>query len=177
MTVTIEYAKEVLSYDPETGEFRWKERPRHHFKTAKGWRIFNTRYANQRPGVVEKGYIRFNFDGCSYRAHRMAWFLVNEQEPLGEIDHINGDRTDNRISNLRVVSSWQNSRNKKRPKHNTSGRIGVSWREDLGRWSACIGVGGGKSKSLGFYDTIEEASAARVGAEVVLGYHKNHGRD
>lgn len=172
----IEYLREAVSYDPETGEMRWGLRPKDHFATTKGYNLWKTRYAGKRPGsVTKKGYIRIPIDGTIFYAHRLAWILHYGENAPGQLDHINGDPADNRIANLRVTDNVGNARNKKLWTKNRTGHFGVSWRPDLERWSASIGVGG-KNKNLGFYDTKDEAIAARRGAEIVLGYHKNHGR-
>lgn len=177
MEITQNYALECFEYNPETGDLRWKPRPQNHYPTMSGWRKATTRFSGKIAGSLDrKGYYRVNLDGTIYRAHRLIWLIVYGVYPLGEVDHINGNPRDNRIENLRVVTQWVNSKNKKMPSHNTSGRIGVAWREDLGKWSAKIGIGKSKSKSLGFFDTKAEAIAARIGAEKVLCYHVNHGR-
>lgn len=176
MGMTAEYARAAFDYDAETGFMRWRERPREHFRTQHGRRIFNTRFAGKVAGSIdEKGYRRIAVDGCVVRAHRLIWLWTYGQEPLGEVDHINGVKSDNRLVNLRVVKSWENARNKRTPRNNTSGRIGVIWRGDLGKWAANIGDDY-KSFALGIFDTREEAVAARSAAEIVLGFHPNHGR-
>ncbi len=98
-----------------------------------------------------------------------------EGEPSGEIDHINGDRTDNRICNLRDVTSAGNSCNRRRQDRNTSGVTGVAWDKRASRWQARIGLNG-KQKYLGYFDSLDEAVAARKAAELELGFHPNHGR-
>jgi hypothetical protein len=177
MTLNQKYAHEAFAYDPQNGKLIWKVRPREHFATDSGWRKFNTRFSGKIAGSPDsKGYIRINVGGVIVRAHRIVWLMHNGDPALGEIDHINGETADNRIENLRLVSSWQNARNKRLPIRNTSGRVGVSWRADLNRWCASIGIGKNKKAVLGFFDTKEEAVAARIGAEKVLEYHPNHGR-
>jgi hypothetical protein len=171
------YLNEAIDYDPVTGEMTWALRPRHHFRTDKGFRLWKARFAGTKPGSLDaKGYTRIPINGVTFRAHRLAWLLVYGEDAVGEIDHINGDRSDNRIANLRTVKAGHNARNMKLYTTNTSGHSGVAWRADLGRWAASIGVGAQKKQALGFFDTKEEAVAARRGAEVVLEYHENHGR-
>lgn len=177
MEYTAEYARICFNYDPDEGKLRWATRPVEHYPTLSGWRKANTRFAGKVAGSeTRKGYRRINWDGTVFYAHRVVWLLVYGEWPLGEIDHINGAPDDNRISNLRVVKNWENARNKSKPKRNTSGVVGVSWRQDLGRWAARIGAGR-NSVALGFFDTKMEAIAARRGAEKVLEYHPNHGRE
>lgn len=173
----IEYLRQAVDYDEETGVMEWKSRPRHHFKTDKGYRLWQTRFAGAPPGTLDaKGYLRIPISGVVYRAHRLAWLLAYGEEAKGQIDHINGVPADNRLVNLRVVTASCNSRNTKLRADNKSGHPGVSWRKDLGRWAALIGIGSGSNKTLGFFDTKAEAVAARRGAEIVLEYHPNHGR-
>jgi hypothetical protein len=109
-------------------------------------------------------------------AHRVIWALEYGRWPDGQIDHIDGDRANNRISNLRDVSQAENTRNAARPHLNTTGRIGVSFkgavRAGSKKWIAHIG-----SKPIKSFHTFEEACAAREEAEQRLGYHPNHGRD
>ena len=91
------------------------------------------------------------------------------------VDHINGNSLDNRRSNLRVVEGQVNFMNRKMPKNNTSGRIGIHLREDTGKWRAIIGYEN-RRISLGDFVTKEEAIKAREAAELFYGFHKNHGR-
>ncbi len=94
---------------------------------------------------------------------------------MGHIDHINGDRGDNRISNLRVVTSTENNRNKAINKNNTSGVTGVTWSKSRRKWIAQIHIGK-IGKALGGFDRVEDAIAARKNAETRYGFHENHGR-
>ena len=95
--------------------------------------------------------------------------------PRHEIDHINGDPSDNRICNLRDVTHKVNGLNQKIPAHNKSGIIGVSWHNSTKKWAATITVSK-KQLHLGVFDTIEQARDARSLAERKYGFHKNHGR-
>ena len=120
------------------------------------------------------GYLHFRYLGRHYYVHRVIW-LVEHGEEAEQIDHINGNRTDNRIENLRSVSCMENMRNQKARKTNTSGVTGVSWCQHKKRWLARIHAGG-RNRFLGYFKTLDEAKAERKSAEALHGYHANHGR-
>lgn len=108
--------------------------------------------------------------------HRLAWELVNGPIPEDmQVDHINGIRTDNRIENLRLVTSSGQSKNQKLREDNKSGYPGVFWRSQRKKWSAYINSEG-KRKYLGLFSSKDEAIDARKEAEKQMGYHSNHGR-
>ena len=107
--------------------------------------------------------------------HRMAWTLHNKCKPSGFIDHINHDKSDNRIENLREVTKVQNNRNKSMCKLNTSGNTGVSWHKRDNIWEARIKVDY-KQVYLGRFNSKEDAIKAREDAEVLYGFHANHGK-
>lgn len=171
-------ARGLFEYDARTGALIWKYRPLHHFKDASYQLRWNKRCAGRAAGSVSglSPYIRVNVSRTFYLAHRIVWLHVNGHWPSGQIDHINGVKTDNRLANLRQVNRLENARNAALPCTNTSGVVGVSYdnRDDL--WHAYIGVGDGSRKSLGYFKTKAEAAAARLAGERLLGYHKNHGR-
>jgi hypothetical protein len=159
----LEQIREHLVYDEETGVIHWKRR-------------FNAGIKpHLRAGYVEpKGYVSVYFQGKAIKAHRLAWLLHTGAFPNGVIDHINGDKTDNRISNLRDTTTTENGRNRKQSRTNLSGVTGVHWRKD-GVWQAQIRVNG-KTLHLGRYRSLECAAAARKDAERLYGFHPNHGR-
>lgn len=158
-TPTVEQDREALmarlSYDPETGVFTWLQKP----ETDRWSRTWNTRYAGKEAGASSHGYVSINIDGRLYLAHRLAWLFVCEEWPAVQIDHINGDRCDNRIANLRAATVRQNSWNAKRPAHNTSGFKGVRFHKRDKRYEAFIRVNG-VAKALGYFATVEEAAQA-----------------
>ena len=117
----------------------------------------------------DRGYVQIHFDGQSFWAHRLIWKLIHGHDPEC-IDHVNGDTSDNRVSNLRSVTHEGNARNRKMPSHNSSGKVGVQ-RGRANKWKAKIG-----GESLGSFGTFEEAAHVRDEAEVTQGYHPNHGR-
>ena len=125
-------------------------------------------------GSLNEGYRRVWIQGKSTGAHRVAWFLHYGKWPDGFIDHINHDRGDNRVENLRVVSRLDNARNRKLDARNISGFNGVSYHKKKKYWQAKIQVNK-KTKWLGAFATRDEAIAARRKANVEYGFHENHG--
>jgi hypothetical protein len=99
--------------------------------------------------------------------------MVYGDEPQ-DIDHINGNRRDNRIANLRAVDRRENMRNARLRSNNTSGIVGVTFSRDRKKWVAQINDG--KVRSLGRFDKFEDAVEARKAAERRAGFHPNHGR-
>ena len=162
--LTAEVLRQLFSYSPGTGIFTRKVSTNNRTKIGE---IAGCR----RPD----GYLCTRLGGKSYQMHRLAWLYVHGAWPDGQIDHINGDRTDNRISNLRDVSHVENGRNQKLGATNKSGANGVHWFSSRKKWRAAITVNG-KSRHLGYFDTVAEASEARRSADEVYGFHQNHGR-
>ncbi len=119
-------------------------------------------------------YFRISINKSWYLVHRLAWLYEYGEFPDGEIDHINHDRFDNRISNLRIVSREDNCRNMSKSKANTSGTTGVNWHKHQKRWVARIHVDK-KRIELGAFIEFSDAVNARKNAEVLYGYHENHG--
>jgi len=122
------------------------------------------------------GYRTVMAMGARALTHRIVWemFRGAVRDRL-EIDHINGDKSDNRLANLRVVDRRENSRNKSINKNNTSGALGVSWHSQNQKWRAYIMVDF-KQVSLGLFTELSAAVKARKRAEVKYGFHSNHGR-
>ncbi len=160
--LTQDRLKEVLHYDPETGIFSWKER------------LVKFRHAGKQCSATNnRGYIVIGIDGFVYLAHRIAWIYMHGYLPKF-IDHKNRDRKDNRICNLRIASRTENNRNKKIHSNNSSGFNGVYFRKDTKRWEAYI-CSSSRKISLGCFDEIEDAVAARVRANFEYGYSDGHG--
>lgn len=174
MEITQSIARETLSYSPDTGALAWLPRRRTLFTTDQQWRAWNTRYAGKDAGrIANDGYRKVTILGGRYQAHRLIWLLVYGCWPTGEIDHINGDPADNRLANLRDVSHRDNQRNQRLKSSNTSGFNGVLWDKFAKRWLAYIG--GANRRHVGYFDTPEQAAAARKAAQQQLGFHANHG--
>lgn len=154
--VLARYLRNCVGYDPDTGVFTGKERPSHHFSHDRHCSAWNSKRAGKPfESLCRYGYVRVSIDGTSYAAHRLAWLLTHGRFPAQQLDHINGDKTDNRIANLREVSHAQNQMNKGVYQKNKTGVKGV--RFSKGKYEAQIGHGG-EMKYLGRFDTVEEAS-------------------
>lgn len=140
--------KTLFNYDPQTGRLKWRVSP-----SAK------VRVGDD-AGSIKDGYRLIAYKGKRYRAHRIAWLYFYMKRPVGFIDHINGVKSDNRISNLRDVTNAENLQNMRKPmKGNKSGYLGVC--NEGSRFRALIMVDG-KQERIGVFDTAEEAHSAYV---------------
>lgn len=158
-----EYLREVLHYDPATGIFRWRERP----DRSRSWNIKHAgRVAGWCTSGSGRGYVCIAIDSVKYYAHTLAWiYMTGEQVPKGmEVDHRNRQRAENWWGNLRLATKTQNAHNTGKRSTNTSGFKGVSWDKERQKWLASIMVNH-RSMSLGRFDRIEDAIAARKTAE------------
>lgn len=152
--LTQQYLKSVLSYDPYTGVFT---RIKSFSNNAKTGVAVGNKAGN--------GYLVVGIGAKKYYLHRLAWLYMKGQLPEFQIDHRNGDRTDNRFSNLRHVTNQINSQNLRKPRSKKDGALlGTSRRSDTGRWGAKIKIDG-KSKSLGCFDNAQDAHAAYITAK------------
>lgn len=173
---SVSFLRECLSYNPVNGELIWLPRPINHFATKRVFNTWHSRFCGKVAGRLnDKGYIEIGMQGRRVKAHRAAWAIFHGYIAAGDIDHINGVRNDNRIDNLRVVDRTGNSRNSAKHKNNVSGLSGVYWRERDKRWIALISFNG-IQKHLGQFKCLLDAAAVRKAAEILHGYHLNHGR-
>lgn len=157
--VTAEIVRELLDYNPETGEFRWKFRDRKYCKSDRSWKSWNGKNAGTTAGTLdERGYRDIRIFSKLYKAHRLAWLYVYGEWP-NEIDHINRIRDDNSIENLRDVTGSQNQWNRSIETERTSQYKGVHWNKNANKWHVQIQING-KRKYLGLF-TIE-IDAARA---------------
>lgn len=171
-----ELLRKLLRYEPETGKLFWRARPREMFTRANDHHSWNRRFANQPAFTTKsKGYLCGRVLYSKFKAHRIAWAIHHGQDPDDQIDHINGDRSDNRIVNLRVVTQEGNARNARRQSRNQSGVTGVCWSGRESKWAAYIRADGEK-KWLGYFVSLTSAIESRKRAERKYGYHPNHGR-
>jgi hypothetical protein len=153
--MTQEELNNILDYNPTKDEFTWLKN-------------FHVSKIGTRAGSVDsKGYRRIKINGKLYKEHRLVWLWYNGYLPTKDIDHKNGIRDDNRIDNLREATNAENAQNLGKYKTNTSGYTGVSFDEKTGKWRASIKKNG-KSISLGYYDTPEEARDAYLKAKSEL---------
>lgn len=164
-----EVIRESLEIDASVPSgLRWRIRPRHHFATERGWKIFNANDAGK-PAGRQQGisiYYQVGLHGVPYKTHRIIFFLANGVDPgTLHIDHIRADLPlPNVASNLRLATNAENLRNRGRQINNTSGTPGVDWFAPLQKWRARIKVNG-KQIHLGYFDKYDDAVAARRAAE------------
>lgn len=168
------FVREALTYEPESGELRWKERPREHFSTEKTRRSWNTQFAGKAAGSPDiTGYLRFSISvggrAMDLKCHRVAWALQTGGWPKDQIDHRDGSHANNRWTNLRESSQSENMQNRRSRRDSTSGLLGVT--RDSGSkapkqrpWKAQIQIDG-HQRFLGFFATPEEAHARYLAAK------------
>lgn len=170
-----EELRALLHYDPETGVLTWKPRPATMFANDRDAAKWNARFAGKEAltGVNSDGYRKGTIWSAPCKAHRIIWMMVHGVDPI-QIDHIDGNRLNNRISNLRNVSHLENVRNRRFSRTNSTGIVGVSFDKRARRFKAYIDSNCIKLH-LGSFNSLDDAIAARKRAEAKLGYHKNHG--
>jgi hypothetical protein len=169
--------RELLSYDIFTGVLTWKYRSAKWFKTQRDCILWNARFAGKEAFTTTDadGYKKGAIFSITYRAHHVIWCICFGKWSDKEIDHDNGNRTDNRFVNLFETDDLGNSRNRKIPTDNVSGHIGVCFYKKLNKWQAYI-TDNNVRKHLGYYDLYEDAVNVRSAEQVRLGYHANHGK-
>lgn len=146
-TLSVERLRQLLEYDPAFGQFKRR--------VGRG-----PSKAGSIAGCLNGlGYVRICVDGVDYAGHRLAWLYHYGEIPEDQIDHINGNRADNRIANLRLANNSENNMNRPLQRNNTSGYKGVSRHKQSGLWFAYARAGG-RRHSAGYHKTPEEAFIA-----------------
>lgn len=152
LTLTAEYVRSVLIYDVDTGEF-----------TNRVTRAPRSRAGDKSGGVHTHGYIKIRLKGRKRYAHRLAWLYVHGTWPTGYIDHIDGNTSNNRMSNLRVVTHAQNNINRRLRNDNTSGCKGVTWDSQHKKWRVQVRREGAR-KYQALFLRLEDARTASEAA-------------
>lgn len=160
--ITAEIARQLLTYDGE--HLRWNVS-----------RSGTARKGDIAGRIHSSGYRTLKINSKQYMVHRIIWLIVHGQFPTHSIDHIDQNKLNNRIENLRDVAQAINNKNRPLQKNNSSGRIGVYWRKDKQTWQAIIKHGQIQTH-LGFFKNKDDAIAARQLAEQNMGFHSNHGQ-
>jgi len=150
---------EKLNYDKTTGIFTWVKNGT---RGVKAGDVAGTK--------LRQGYIMLSIAGKKILAHRVAWLFANGEFAQGNIDHINRNKSDNRISNLRLASPEQNAQNRLKNSKNTSGYKGVTWHKRDKKWQSAITVKG-KVIHLGYFANAEDAYLAYV---IASKKHQSH---
>ncbi|MBN5205363.1 HNH endonuclease [Serratia marcescens] len=149
MCPELDHLYSVLNYDKDTGQFTWK--------ANKG----KMKSGQPAGSVMRTGYVRIFVDRKPYLAHRLAWAFFNGEHPDGYIDHVNGNRCDNRITNLRIATHQENIWNSECSKSNKTGLKGVHFNARDKKFIAQITVNG-KRKCLGSFENKHEAYEAYI---------------
>lgn len=158
MSLSQEDVLSLLDYDNGSGLFTWK--------TKQGNRRWNTSCAGKIAGRTDsKGYLQISVNNRQYLAHRLVWLVIYGEWPKKNIDHVNGDKKDNRVENLREVTQAVNAQNLRAARSdNIAGRLGVSLYKRTGKFVARIMLNG-KSICIGVFDSSDAAHEAYIRAK------------
>lgn len=164
-----EVLNDLLLCDFDTGKLFWRVRNVKYFQSEVRARQWNTRYSGREAFTYSdaNGYKCGNILDSRLLAHRVIWKMWNKTMPDMDIDHINGNKSDNRIDNLRLATCSENSWNAEKRSDNTSGYKGVSFDKSRGLWAAYINAYG-KRKHLGRFRLIEDAHMAYEKASIEM---------
>jgi hypothetical protein len=161
--------RSLLDYSTESGALTWREKTAETCADDQARNRWNKLIAGKEAGYIGAlGYRQISVNGRAYYAHRLAWLHVHGDVPV-EIDHIDRDKDNNRIANLRASDRVQNLRNIPAYRSNTSGLPGVHFRKDNELWAARISDHP-KRLVLGCFETLFDAACARRRAEINLGF-------
>lgn len=177
-SIEVDYIRTCLEYDKSSGRLAWLTRPISHFATQASCDAWNKKYAGTTAGnewTTSSGcnkYRSVSICGTNFREHRVIWALVYGYWPKEQIDHIDGNGTNNSLENLREATAQINCMNLAKFKNNTTGICGV-WRKG-NRWRASISKAG-KRHDLGYHDNLLDAACARKSQELKMGFSVRHG--
>lgn len=169
------YVQSLVNCNIETGEFTWKVRE----VNSRSDKTWNTKHSGKQCGGISKdGYrslsVTYNGRLLTVFLHKLFWFIIHGALPKVQIDHINQVRTDNRLVNLREVTSAENNRNRKITSNNASGVLGVQWDKQRRRWVGLVTVDGIRYR-LGSYKDIDDAEIAVKSFRKEKGFTELHG--
>lgn len=151
--LTAEEARRLLDYNPETGELTWRIR------------VSPAVLPGAKAGCLHNsGYAILKVKRKMYQAHRVAWLIAFGRWPLEVIDHINGVRNDNRLTNLRECAHFENMQNVPKSQGKSSKYLGVTFHKRHGKWSARVSLQGVR-ENIGYFETEGEAFAAYCDAK------------
>ena len=162
--IDITKAKQLITYDSNTGIFIW--------------RVSTTNKVNVGDvvGTInDKGYLQTRIQGKIVKLHRLAWAFIYGVFPINQLDHEDQDKTNNRISNLRLADAFINARNMPLKCTNKSGFTGVHWNKKNSNWRVQLCINH-KRINLGSYTTLNKAISIRKQANIDYGFHPNHGK-
>lgn len=147
--------RDILDYDRETGVFRWKVMLAHRRKPG------------DIAGSRTHGYVEIGINNKSYRAHHLAWLYVTGEWPSADIDHKDGDRSNNAFQNLREATNQKNAQNRHwvSSRKTTTEYLGVTWNKQRQCWMAQIRTKDGRNLNLGLYDDDYQAHLAYLHAK------------
>jgi len=162
--ITQKELKNILHYNPKNGVFIWSKKISKKINTG-----------DIAGDVNKRGYCRIGIRGKKYASHILAWIYIYGEAPENDLDHIDHNKTNNKISNLRIVTPSENAMNQTMSKANKSGFNGVVWNKKAGKWMVQIAFERNQIY-LGIYDDIHDAIEVRKEANIKYGFHTNHGR-
>lgn len=164
--VSIDDLRKLVRYDAKTGKLFWLPRPASMFFREWHARVWNTKWAGKETFLTphRSGATKGLLLSGGYFAHEIAWALYTGDWPKGRVHHVNGDKSDNRISNLRDVPKELRRDTTLRYNGSRSGHVGVQWLADKMKWAAFI-YQDGKPKRLGYFKYLGDAVDARTAAE------------